>query len=436
MRASLYQGLSLDQAPPISVPFSFYLVGALMGIVSGIVAGYVPDLRDRWNPLMMVLAHSYLVGFIGFVMIGSLFQMLPVVAGVTVRNPVLHAAILLILLSLGVVGLMAGLPPLNWSGWREIVIALFAALTYFLLLFFARLRQVNSSAPAVLGMKLAGVSLFCVMVLGTVFVFAFSGLLPISGFRPLLTDAHLSWGVAGWMGFLIQGVLCQVIPMFFVTPPFSKQLIRGQMRVLFFALTAKTFLVLFGLLNAVLLMMLDLLLYGSLLFGASYSLRLSFRRKRKVRDLSLALIRFGLGSVIAAIPLLFWAETPVWNELAFQVIVLFGVTSIVLGMLFKIIPFLVWFHLQAQAMNALLSGKNVAIPTMKEIVSDNTLRLQIVLHLTTLLGYVWGFWRGATQPLAVAVILSFSFLVWVIASSWWRYMSLSTGIQKTVFKHP
>jgi hypothetical protein len=128
--------------------------------------------------------------------------------------------------------------------------------------------------------------------------------------------------------------------------------------------------------------------------------------------------------------LLLWAENPVWNGLAFHVIVLFGVTSIVLGMLFKIIPFLVWFHLQAQAMNALLSGKNVAIPTMKEIVSDNTMRLQIVLHLATLLGYVWGFWSGAPQPLAVAVVLSFSLLFWVIASSWWRYVSLSNGIRK------
>jgi hypothetical protein len=76
-------------------------------------------------------------------------------------------------------------------------------------------------------------------------------------------------------------------------------------------------------------------------------------------------------------------------------------------MLFKIVPFLVSFHLQAQAMNALLSGKHVAIPTMREIVSDSILRLQIALHLTTLLCYSWGFWSGGPQPLAVAVILSF-----------------------------
>jgi hypothetical protein len=409
------------------------LVGALMGIVSGIVVAYLPDLRDRWNLLMMVSAHSYLLGFVGFIMIGSLFQMLPVVAGVTVRNPVLHAVILLILLSLGVIALMGGLRLLDWSGWRGLVIALVTGLTHFLILFFARLRKVESSAPAVLGMKLAGASLFCGVALGAVFVLAFSGLLPIRGFRPLLTDAHLTWAVAGWMGFLIQGVLCQVIPMFFVTPPFSQKLIRAQMKVLFFALTVKTFVVLFALLNAALLMMIDFLLYGSLFFGAFYSLWLSFHRKRKVRDLSLVLIRFGLGSVVVAIPLL-WAENPVWNALAFHVIALFGVTSIVLGMLFKIIPFLVWFHLQAQAMNALLSGKNVAIPTMKEIVSDNTLGLQIALHLTTLLAYVWGYWGGAARLLAVAMVLSFSFLFWVIASSWWRYVSLANSIRKTLLK--
>ena len=113
------------------------------------------------------------------------------------------------------------------------------------------------------------------------------------------------------------------------------------------------------------------------------------------------------------------------NVFAFQVSVLFGVTSIVLGMLFKIIPFLVWFHLQAQAMAALVSGSNIMIPTMKEIVSDQMLRIQIALHSVVLVSYLWGFWSAMTWPLAIAVFLNFSFLLWVVSRSWWRYLSLS-----------
>src|SRR3989337_2539175 len=179
-------------------------------------------------------------------------------------------------------------------------------------------------------MNLAGFSLLWVIALGAAFIAMLSGFRILKVFRPFLTDMHLSWGVAGWIGFLIQGVLCQVVPMFFVTPPFSKTLIRVQMAVLFAALTAKSV-------------------------------------------LGLLALRYSPTSVFAV-----------------QVIALFGINSIVLGMLFKIVPFLVWFHLQAQAMDALLKGRNVAVPTMKEIVSDQTIKTQMVFHAAMLLGYLCG----------------------------------------------
>ena len=396
-----------------------------MGAASGVVVAFLPDLRDPWQPLMFVLAHLFLLGFVGFVMIGSLFQMLPVLAGAHVARAGLHASALLALLSLGLIGFVAGFWDWDWRGWRGLVIVLIAALIHFLLLLFGSLRKVKSDAPSVVGMKLAGVGLFCVLGLGALFILAYSGLPLVPLLRPDLTDAHVSWGVGGWIGFLIQGVFYQVIPMFFVTPPFSKRLIRVQMGVLFVALIAKSLLVLLGQAIPVLLLIADLGMYGSLFFGAVYSLWLSLQRKRKVRDYSLWLIRFGLVSVIVAIPMLFRPLTPAMTVFAFQVGTVFGVTSIVLGMLFKIVPFLVWFHLQAQSMAALVSGRTVVIPTMKEIVSDRLIQVQIGLHFAVLVSYLWGFWSHMTSPLAMAACLSFSFLFWVVTRSWWRYLSVS-----------
>lgn len=428
----MYKGLSFDQAPPISVPFSFYVAGSLMGVVSGVVVAYLPDLSGRWHPGMMALAHLFLVGFVGLVMIGSLFQMLPVLAGVPVAKAALHSRVILILFLIGMSGLVAGFWGADWSGWHSVVVVLFAGLIYFLFILFGSLLKVKSTTPSVLGMHLAGFSLLSVLGLGALFILAYSGMPLVSIFRPFLTDTHVNWAVAGWMGFLIQGVLTQVIPMFFVTPPFSKTLIRLQMAVLLLALLAKSFLVLSARLDPVWLTVSDVAVYGSLFFGAAYSLWLSLKRKRKVRDLSLLLIRFGLGSIIVAIPIMSWPPSPIMSILAFQVIALFGVTSIVLGMLFKIIPFLVWFHLQAQAMEALLSGRNVPIPTMKEIVSDKMAQVQMTLHFLALVSYLWALWSGATQLLAVAIVLSFSFLLWVVARSWWQYLSVSKGASKVV----
>jgi hypothetical protein len=424
----LYKGLSFEQAPPISVPFSFYVAGSTMGIASGVVVGYLPDLSERWHPLMMVLTHLFLLGFVGFVMIGSLFQMLPVVAGVHVARPALHSRILLILFVVGIASLVAGFQDADWSGWRAAVIALFAAVIYFLVVLFGSLSKVKSAAPPVLGMNLAGASLLCTLLLGITLVLMYLGMPLVGVFRPFLTDAHLAWGVAGWMGFLIQGVLYQVVPMFFVTPAFSKPLIRALMGVLFLALLGKSVLALSAPPSPVWRMILDAAMYGSLFLGTAYSLRLSYQRKRKVRDWSLFLIRFGLASLLVMIPMIFWAPSPAASIFAFQVIALFGVTSIVLGMLFKIVPFLVWFHLQTQAMEAMSTGRIVAVPTMKEIVSDRVIEAQMALHAAVLISYLWAFWSGAVQPLAVAAVLSFAFLLWVVARSWRRYLALSKAV--------
>jgi len=401
-----------------------------MGAASSVVVGFLPELRDPWQPLMFVLAHLFLLGFVGFVMIGSLFQMLPVLAGAPVARAGLHSAVLLILLPLGMIGLVAGFWDWDWSGWRGLVTVLIAALIYFLFLLFGSLRKIKSDTPSVLGMKLAGVSLSSVLGLGGIFLLAYSGLPLVRLLRPYLTDAHVSWGVGGWIGFLIQGVFYQVIPMFFVTPPFSKRLIRVQMGVLFVALIVKSLLVLAELPSPASLLIADVAMYASLFFGAAYSLWLSFQRKRKVRDYSLWFIRFGLATMIIAIPMMLWPWIPAMSVFAFQVTSLFGITSIVLGMLFKIVPFLVWFHLQAQAMAALVSGRPVAIPTMKEIVSDRLIQAQMVLHFAVLVSYLWAFWSHMTWPLAIAMFLNFSFLLWVVSRSWWRYRSLSTSAGK------
>src|SRR3990172_1060445 len=399
-----------------------------MGVGSGVAAVYLPELRARWHPLMLLLAHSFLLGFVGLVMVGSIFQMLPVVAGAAVARPVLHSRILLLLLLIGLAGLLAGFVNFNWRGWRSIVVVLAAALFYFVVIFFGRLLRVRSAAPAVLGMNLAGFSLLWVIALGAAFIAMLSGFRILKVFRPFLTDMHLSWGVAGWIGFLIQGVLCQVVPMFFVTPPFSKRLIRVQMAVLFAALTAKSVLGLLALLDyPVLLMILDWFVYASLFFGAAYSLRLSFQRKRKVRDLSLWLIRFGLGGILAGTALLSLRHSPT-SVFAFQVIALFGINSIVLGMLFKIVPFLVWFHLQAQAMDALLKGRSVAVPTVKEIISDHTITIQMVFHAAMLLGYLWGFWSDDMSLPSLDGGLSVSFLCRTILNALHQYRSVSKNI--------
>ena len=103
--------LSLEQAPPISVPFRFFLsaplfllLAALILLVSGPQA-----LVSRWTPALLALTHLVTLGFLSMTMIGALMQMLPVVADSSMPQPRLVAWMVHIPLVAGTAMLASGL---------------------------------------------------------------------------------------------------------------------------------------------------------------------------------------------------------------------------------------------------------------------------------------------------------------------------------------
>ena len=80
---SLQPGLSFSQAPPILVPFRFFLSAPLFGLLAALLAlWYGPSLMDsRWQSSVLALTHLMTLGFLGMAMVGAMMQMLPVVAG-------------------------------------------------------------------------------------------------------------------------------------------------------------------------------------------------------------------------------------------------------------------------------------------------------------------------------------------------------------------
>ena len=89
-------GLSLDQAPPISVPLRFFLTAPLFALSAALLLLWQgPDLFDsRWNPTTLAVTHLLTLGYLGIVMIGAILQMLPVVAGTPMRHPRRVAAVI------------------------------------------------------------------------------------------------------------------------------------------------------------------------------------------------------------------------------------------------------------------------------------------------------------------------------------------------------
>ena len=76
-------GLSLEQAPQLSIPASFFLTIPIGVLVAGcimLVAG-ISSLSSPWMPQALALAHAGTLGVLAMGMIGALYQMTPVIAG-------------------------------------------------------------------------------------------------------------------------------------------------------------------------------------------------------------------------------------------------------------------------------------------------------------------------------------------------------------------
>ena len=86
--------LSYDQSPPIAAPFRFFLTAPVFGILAGLLLLWEgPDmLAARWTPGVLALTHLMTIGFMLQVMLGALIQILPVVAGANLTQPIRLAA--------------------------------------------------------------------------------------------------------------------------------------------------------------------------------------------------------------------------------------------------------------------------------------------------------------------------------------------------------
>lgn len=376
-------GLSFDQAPPITVPFRFFLTAPLLGMLAALLmlGSGATFLESRWLPQALALTHLMTLGFLGMAMIGALFQMLPVVAGAPVARPVETSLAVYALLVPGVALLAGGFLMESPLAMRLAMLLLGSGFLIFLLAAAVSLKRATAS-PTSRGMRLALLSLAITVVLGMVLASNYGWSWWIEE-RLRVTTLHLSWGLLGWVGLLVAGVAYQVVPMFQLTPAYPKQVTRWLAPCLFAALLLWTLLYLGGMAPLVPLAG-ALFVMGYGLF-AGVTLRLQAQRRRKVSDITLLFWRYGMTALFTSLALWLiaqfipeFADGPRYPYLLALLFIGGFAVSVVNGMLYKIVPFLIWFHLQSR-----LTGMG-KVPNMKEILPDGKMRRQMWLHFAAI----------------------------------------------------
>jgi hypothetical protein len=342
-------GLHIDQAPPLSVPFRFFATAPFFLFLCGLV------LLKEGNALLLApllpetvaVVHLITLGWMATVMFGAMYQMIPVLGGGPVPwvkgSRWVHA-----LLVIGVLSLVLEVG-IGLHRWLLLVasFALAAALTLFIIPVAIALVRAPVVHPTLWAMRLAILNLIAVLTMGLIFLGEYAhGFLAID--RHAMIGVHLIWGLFGWVATLMIGVSFHVLPMFYMMPPFPIKRAYGILLGL-----ACTWLLLP---TAMLLSdplpfwlawltalpaVVALLVYGKTMWG------LFVQRRRKKWDVTLRLWQVGfLGGSLAVLVLWLW---PVLSSdrlrYLFAVLFLFGfVSSVIMGMLYRIIPFLTWFH--------------------------------------------------------------------------------------------
>lgn len=378
-------GLSYEQGPRLAAPMRLFLLAPVFLMLSagaGIVL--VDDwMLGRWTSASLALTHLLTLGVLGAVMQGALLQMLPVVLG----SPMPQSSALS---WCGLFGLGFGAPLLAgglWLGDTDLLTVAMALLGLAWLPFLTgltySLMRAQTAGAMDWPLRLATLSLLLTVASGLDLAGGLAGMSmldPMGDFFDRV-NLHAAWGLIGWVAVLIIGVAYQVVPMLQLTPGYPDWLTR----LLAWWLPAALLAFSLGLLvedAAWLSAWASRALAAGLLLFAVWTLHLFRHRRRRLPDVSLHFWRLGLLALCLAV-LLYGSLDYIPEvergrvQVSIGLLFLLGFAlSITVGMLYKIIPFLSWFHLQSQT-----GARAGSLPSMRDMITEPAMRVHFRLHV-------------------------------------------------------
>ncbi|MFT5662370.1 MAG: hypothetical protein ACI9TV_003020 [Sulfurimonas sp.] len=394
-------GLSIEQAPPISVPLRFFLSAPLFGILAGVLIFFsdVATLMSRYSLDSIVITHVITIGFLGFIMLGAISQMLPVLAGARIPKVKQVASISHALLLVGSLCMFLGIYTSN----TIYNIIAFAGLGLgFLLILSAislSLKTVTNFNATVKGISASIFFAFSTVLMGLYLLLSYITQ-DISSVHTIVSNVHSVWAIFGFAGILIIGVAFQVLPMFYVAPHFKDFCLKRIVPILSIGLFVWLFLNIFYEEYAFLAKFWVALFFWA--FATTVAIKL-LKRRRPISDVTVWY--WGSASIFFTFGLFLWvADEYLEHEYITLVAVLIGggyILSVMSGMMYKIIPFLVWFHLNAKGY--------MSIPTMNEMINKKLAKIQFILFILALLGFIVSYFVPELLQIA-----AFSFIVSMI----------------------
>lgn len=422
------KGLSLNTIPPVLIPLRFFLTAPLFGILAALlILYYGPQIwTSRWLPNSLALTHLLTIGFMLMVMIGALYQFIPVMIGQLIPGgnrlvTIIHASLIMGVLLLT----SAFLTQINSLYWLALASFAISLCLFFLSLMPLLIAKLNDHLMVFL-IRILFFVLLITIGIGLFMLVAYAYPDSDINYRQY-TDSHALWGLVGWVVLLIMAVSSQVIPMFFVTPEFSVRYLKVLSLLILFTLTVITLSVISALDDEIFSAELfNLILSIELMFFSVYTLLLINQRKRKLPDVTINFFRLSLLSLLMVIT--YWWLFHLWpnthselktqSEFTLGILLIYGLAlSAIIGMLQKIVPFLIYLNLQNLSFKhpQSMSVKPRLVLHMKQVISTEQSQTQFILHISSFLLLIFSvYWLQLVWIAGLAMLANFTWLAYVL----------------------
>ncbi len=449
----MQRALAFDQSPPLGVALRFFLNVPVFLLFAALVLAWTSTgdaPYGRWHPGVLAAAHLLTLGVLASAMLGAMMQILPVAARIRVLHANVTSPIVHMCLTLGVLALAGGFLTGNGTLHGAAVVLLGLAFLIFLVAVIAGLirdwkRRSPGSSEVLVAVRLAAAALLITITLGIYMAGLKAGFwAPSSGagnWLPRLPDLHVVWGLAGWVGLLVVGVSYQVIPIFQATEIYPRRLTDHLAPVAFAALILFSITLLWTAppgTNAVAWLAGGVLALCYLAYGLTTHWLLR-TRKRPAPEPTTWFWHVGMAALMVAAILAVpggWlaqrggssgAGASAQMLLGTSLVLGFGVSA-VNGMLYKIIPFLLWHNAQRRAPVAL-----PYMPKVKQFIAERDAMRQFYAHaVAVILLSVASLIPALLLPGAIALAVSAGLLAWNMGLALRLYMRTCRRIAATL----
>lgn len=334
--------ISQDFAPPFKLISPFFILGGVFYLLASLyIFSFTSENLFSQDTKILALVHLYLLGFVMMVIFGAMAQLVPVVLEVGHSAVELFYAIWPLLgigTSLMVVGFL-GFPALLPYGGTVVLISMMV----FVMEIFATIRKVKKFSLVISSVLISNSFLFFGIIFGLVMALGYAGTIEVDIIA--LLRSHVYLVIGGYIIVTLMGLSVVLLPMFGLSHGFS-------MRPLEISIALMSISVVMVVISsfakyafieyiAYSLAVASMLIY----FYLTYTIYKT--RARKEIDIYVMSLFYGYISMLFAVTFgviyLFVAYEPLL--IASGWLIFFGFFGfVIVGHMYKIIPFLVWFE--------------------------------------------------------------------------------------------